>query len=52
MTCQEIIMELQSRASEKYKVNVARMGIQKNIVLVHKLQLFVALLKRLENLMN
>lgn len=27
MTCQEIIMELQSRASEKYKVNVVRMGI-------------------------
>lgn len=27
MTCQEIIMELQSRASEKYKANVVRMGI-------------------------
>lgn len=27
MTCQEIIIELQSRASEKYKANVVRMGI-------------------------
>lgn len=27
MICQEIIMELKSRASERYKANVVRMGI-------------------------